>query len=325
MNSASDACTVAAIVGSLLEPATAGSPGPEQLEAAVRDAHALSVAAYQRNEANAVRRAEELLHAVHVNNGFFPPTGGTASIVWGILMRAKLAFALAPHLRQRSVSVEEMRTTLMQAVQKADEVDHTFIDEAIAHPGLRGLIIYSKNWFGSTHGFPSQLASLSQRCRGEVRQIVLGNLMEEFKGVEHDELRARFVRSIGLDFDPARAAEDADVAVECLSLLNYRSGVSMLRNPAFSLGSFYTIEAVFPPVCRRLLYGLRKRGFAEESIETFRLHVEVDENHAAEWMEMLESSELDGEDRAMAVAGGLAQLDIRHQMYDATRRMLHAA
>jgi pyrroloquinoline quinone (PQQ) biosynthesis protein C len=316
------ACTVDGVSASLNEAVTAKSPPVDQLADAVRDAHALSAAAYEDGEPEAVRQAETLLHTIHVQNGFFPPTGGTASIVWGVLMRDKLAAALRTHLPDGPVSVDDMRSTLEGAVAKADEQDHTFIDEAIARPDLRGLVIYAKNWFGSTHGFAAQLASLSQRCRGEVRQVVLSNLMEEFNGVEHDELRARFIRRIGLDFDPNRAPEDGDVAVECLSLLNYRSGVSTMRSPAFSLGSFYTIEAVFPPVCRRLLTGLRARGFEEDAIETFRLHVETDENHAAEWMEILQSDELTGEDRARVVAGGLAQLDIRHQMFDATRAML---
>lgn len=243
-------------------------------------------------------------------------------MAWNILVRSKLESSL----RWRStkqIGADEMREHLERSVRAADAEDHDILDQVAAHEDIRGLIIYTKNWFGSTNGFTEQMIALSQRCNNMVRHVVVRNLLDELEGTTHDALRVRYLEHIGLRYDAMRAHEDPDLLTEAFSVLNFRTALSSLNNPSFALGSFYSIESVFSMVCRRLLHGLRKRGFPDPSIEIFRTHVETDENHAAEWLDILEKAALSPQERGWVVEGARAQLAIRHELFLAMRAYIY--
>ena len=142
------------------------------------------------------------------------------------------------------------------------------------------------------------------------------NIVDEFlTGTDHDELRARFFAALGVKVDVLDVLDDPDQTVEALSLSNYRTGITTFANPSFALGSFYSIEASFPRVCTRLLKGLRALGFPEESMQYISLHAETDVHHASEWMDILRDLVPSDADRASVVAGALAQLQLRHEMF----------
>jgi pyrroloquinoline quinone (PQQ) biosynthesis protein C len=312
--------SVESVQQELKDPLGQPEPGPELLGRVLSEAYSLAHEAYELKNPSAKAFTERLLFTIHANNSFAPPLQGISAILWSIFMRAKLRTTLTPYLNNGARNAQEMKKQLEKAVREADAEDHPWIDEVTSAPDLRGVIIYTKNWFGSTHGFAQQLLSLCQRCREKIQIVVLENVAEEFGVIEHEALRQRFVERIGGSrFDPQRALDDPDQMTESFSLANYRTGISTLKNPSFALGSFYSIEAIFPPVCRRLLVNLRKRGFDEYSLESFSLHIEKDEDHAAEWMKILEESSLSPEDRERVVAGALAQLHLRHEMFNAMR------
>src|SRR5262249_38383962 len=95
-----------------------------------------------------------------------------------------------------------------------------------------------------------------------------------------------------------------------------RTGVCLLNNPLFALGGFYTIEANWPPECKRMLVGLRKRCHKEHDLEYWVTHAHADEHHAAEWLGVLLDVATTTRARAEVLTGALAQLHLRRQMYD---------
>jgi hypothetical protein len=129
----------------------------------------------------------------------------------------------------------------------------------------------------------------------------------------------------GVDFHPDDAGvlddggafDDPDVLTEAFSVANTRALYSLLPDPAWSLGSFYTIEAFFPAVCRRILAALRRRGTAEDDLFYWALHGEVDIEHSAEWLEGIQRANLDDATHARIANGAVNHLLARAELFGA--------
>jgi len=302
-------------------------PTQDVLSAAAKEAVDLAHAAFDKRDPAAVDHAERLLYTVHAQHSFAPPLQGIASTIWPILMRAKLRGVFALVDAPKELDDDAMTRALNGAVQRADEQDHSFLDEIASAESLDGLVLYTRNWYGSTHGFTTQLFSLTQRCNGVARlypvfKACLENVYEEFEKVAHPAMRARWPKRIGLDYSVEQSLSEPDQLTESFALQNFRTGVCSLNDPTYGLGSFFSIEAAFPGVCRRMYPNLKRRGFGDEDIATFKVHDATDEDHAAEFMTALRASELTPTDRAKVVRGALAQMEVRHQMFEAMRARL---
>ena len=292
------------------------------------EASALAAQAFEDGESQALAYAERILYIIHSRSSFAPPLQAFTGSIWGTLMRAKLRTSLPNYAGCDAVNAAEMKRILEAAVDAADQRDHAVLEDIAGEGDLRGLVVYTKNWYGSTHGFTTQLISLAQRCNGKPQfaaafMEVLENLQDEFGEGSHPEMRSRWPKRIGLDYSPENSMTDADQLTESFALQNFRTGLSCLTDPSYALGSFYSIEAIFPGVCRRLYSTLRGRGFDEEDVITFKLHAEVDVDHAAEFMNSLQGCSLSPQERLRIVNGGLAQLEVRSRMFSAIKDLLY--
>jgi pyrroloquinoline quinone (PQQ) biosynthesis protein C len=321
-------CTIEALLGELSRPLEESVPAAAEILRGVEEAALLARAAYQEKNADAIATAERLLYMIHTQSAFAPPNMPIAATCWSILMGAKMKSCLSLLELPTEVGPDEMVERLDDAVKQVESRDHSFLDLITRQEPLRGLILYTKNWYASTHGFTNQLISMMRNCHGKpefkvVQAAALENLEEEYEPeAPHIELRARWPRRLGLEYSPSAAITDADQVLEAFSLQNFRTGVSNLSDPTYVLGSFYTVEAAFPGVCSRMYEGLSKRGFDDHSLALFKSHAGTDSEHAEEWLRAIRDSPLSPQQRARVLRGGLTQIELRRQMFVAMREKL---
>lgn len=332
-------CTIETLLGELsrpLDPLGESTPTEEEILRGAQEATQLARAAYregregqegQEGNADALATAERLLYMIHTQSAFAAPSTPLAATCWSILMGAKVKSCLSLLDLPAEVGPDEMVERLDDAVKQVESRDHSFLDVITRQEALRGLIIYTKNWYASTHGFTNQLISMMRHCHGKpefkaVQAAALENLEEEYDpAAPHIELRARWPRRLGLEYSPSAAITDTDQVLEAFSLQNFRTGVSNLSDPTYVLGSFYTVEAAFPGVCRRMYEGLRKR-FDDDSLALFKSHAGTDSEHAEEWLHAVRESPLSPQQRARVLRGGLTQIELRRRMFVAMRERL---
>jgi Iron-containing redox enzyme len=315
-------CDVAYIQQSQYQP-TADIPAGDRVGAAFRESSLLAHNAFVVGDTAARAQAERVLYALHAYHGFGQPMDGVLSTVWGNIFRAKLRSVMTDHVGGQSLTFVEMCSIMGAAVDEADRRDHPLL-ETLDDSGLR---MYARNWYTSTHGFEEQLISILKRSSYQVRQLLFANLADELdtNGFAHVELRAATLRNFGVDHNPDRggvldhgaAFADPDVVTDAFAVSNVRTAFSLLPDPAFALGCFYSIEACFPAVCRRILTLLRRRGSTEQDLFYWSLHGEVDESHSAEWLEGIKRAALPDDVHARIANGAISHLLARSKLFAA--------
>jgi len=98
---------------------------------------------------------------------------------------------------------------------------------------------------------------------------------------------------------------------------NTRTAFSLLPDPAYSLGAFYSMEAVYPSLCRRMAAVLRRHGLAGPQLHYWELHDEGDEAHSAEWLVGIERARLGDEAHARIANGAITHLLVRSRLFTA--------
>jgi hypothetical protein len=228
-------------------------------------------------------------------------------------MQHKLRAEIGPFLKEEEISSETMHARLEEAVRigkRANEVVDQIAD-------IKELAIWTKTFFGDPNGFVHALVSLTQRTTGAVRTAVLHNVNDELvAGKEHSNYKKDLADAVGVTLDGRRLAEDPNASICAIALSTFRTGVSSLNDPAFALGAFYSIEAVVPDMCVRMLPRCRGFGLEDAALAEFVVHGEVDDGHAQEWLDVVEQSKLDGRRRAYVAAGALAQVEMRRALFE---------
>jgi hypothetical protein len=292
---------------------------------AAREAAALARAAFSDGDPAAREGAERLLYAIHAYNGFSAPLDPVLSAMWLELVHAK-ARSLVPEEARKPLPFDELATGLQAAVAEADRRDHALLDTLDGH----GLAVYAKNWFTSTHGFEEQLVSTLKRSPYRLQRVLFENLSDELgiEGKPHVVMRSETLRNFGIEYRPDRggvlegAFEDPDVATEAFAVANARTVFSLLRDPAYSIGSFYTVEACFQAVCHRVAPVLREHGATEDELHYWGLHDEADAEHSAEFLAGIGLAGLGDDAHARVLAGALSHLRVRSELFAAMARRI---
>jgi hypothetical protein len=305
----------------------AGAPWKADREAvlgAAREAWELGHGAYAASNASDTAIAERLLYVIHRHSAFGPPVAAVAAIVWANLIQAKLGLLLPP-VAPRGLEEEEMVAELERGVADDGTHAHALLKELAADRTLRGYRVFLKNWYGMASGFTEFLVSVAQRATPAMRGGIVENLSEEiFDETPHIDLRARVLAGVGTRFDADSAPEDPEVLTETFSLINWRAAASALPDPCLALGLFYSIEANWRLECEKHLAALRGLGVADDHLTSFVIHVDKDEDHAAEWLAMIRRAVTSPRDRGAVVRGLTVEFAVRRAMYDALRSYLYA-
>lgn len=305
------------LVKQLQDPWGEQDAGPEGISALANEAYGLAHQAYGKGDRKARQRAESTLFYLNVHHCFAQPVQPGPSLVWSVLMRAKLSALRKEFAGCEPLGAEAMKERLQAAVSKWGAYNHPVIDRLRENKELRNYQVWAKNWFGSCYGFSAQLASLVQRTSGEAKKVVLENLGDEFDDtVTHDVLRVRFYEALGLRFSAQEILDDEDWVLEATELLNLRTGLCSISDPHAALGCFYSVEANWPPECKHHL-DINKSRFDEHTIEYWTTHAFADEHHSQEWLEVVLRTCQNERERALVVDGAMMQLRTRWRMYDA--------
>lgn len=307
-----------------------GTPTPDAIASAASASVELSQLAYRDGDHAAREQAESLIYFLNLDSCFAPPMEPVTAVVWSTLMQEKLASLRREFVGEPAdageLSAEQMRDELKALVAKWGAYNHPLVEDLEETGDIEAYRIWAKNWFGSCYGFSLQLASLVQRTTGETKKTVLENLNDEFdESVTHDTLRIRFYESLGLRHAPEEAPADPDWVLESTELLNLRTGLCNLSQPRWALGAFYTIEANWPPECRRHRAMNKQRGLDDHTVEYWTTHAFADEHHSSEWLEVVDGLCETGAERGKVVEGATIQLRLRWRMYDSIRRRVQAS
>lgn len=305
-----------------------GAPSHEAVANAAREAGELARRAYVENDAQARGRAERLLYVIHANSAFAAPLNPVPAAVWSPIMSQKLK-SLELDKWPPLATHQDLVDGLKALTERVDREDNSYIDDIADRTDDLGLVLYTKNWYSSTHGFTTQLVSLIQRTHGKPRlyplfKALVENLYEEFEVVAHPQMRSRWPQRLGIEYSSETAIDDPQQSTEAFSVQNTRTGVHAMLEPTYGIGCFFSIEAVFSGICRRIVPVLKKRGIEDHAMQSFITHMDGDEKHTQELLDAMAACDLSPKDRAGILAGATAQLDARHHMFDAMRRMLVA-
>lgn len=315
-------------IRALCVPEPLGAAPTEEVAGAAREAGDLARRAYVERDAASIARAERLLYILHANSAFAAPMNPVPAAVWSPLMSQKMR-SLELDKGPPLAGHQDLVSALKALTERVDREDNSYIDDIADRTDDLGLVLYTKNWYSSTHGFTTQLVSLIQRAHGKPRlyplfKALVENLYEEFETVAHPQMRSRWPQRLGIEYSPETAIDDPQQSTEAFSVQNTRTGIQALLEPTYGIGCFFSIEAVFSGICRRIVPVLRKRGIEDHAMQSFLTHMEGDEVHTQELLDAMAACDLSPVDRAGILAGATAQLDARHHMFDAMRRMLVA-
>ncbi|WCR58518.1 MAG: PqqC-like protein [Wolbachia endosymbiont of Ctenocephalides felis wCfeJ] len=166
---------------------------------------------------------------------------------------------------------------------------------------LEALQVYAKEYYHHVAAFPRYISSIHSLCPNlKMRQVLLGNLVEEEQGDEnHPELWQRFAEGLGVSRSDLR--EDAQIK-ETQELVDgyfdiVRSGFAM------GLGALHAYERQTPEVSKSKIDGLKKHYSIndERSLQFFTVHMHADEWHSEECANLI--ADLNEEEQGKVMQG----------------------
>ncbi|QOD38871.1 CADD family putative folate metabolism protein [Candidatus Wolbachia massiliensis] len=173
---------------------------------------------------------------------------------------------------------------------------------------LEALQVYAKEYYHHVAAFPRYVSGIHSLCPNlEMRQVLLGNLIEEEQGDEnHPELWQRFAEGLGVTRSDLRQSAQIKETQELVD--GYfdivRSGF------AAGLGALYAYERQTPEVSKSKIEGLKKYYSIndERSLQFFTVHMDADEWHSEECANLIAGLNEEEQDKVMQGAKKGAKL-----------------
>lgn len=170
--------------------------------------------------------------------------------------------------------------------QRLDEVvatkkllDHPFYEAwAAGTLTTEDLNFYSRQYWRQVESFPAYLDHLAERLpEGVARSTVLENLADE-RNDDHPGLWLRFAEALDAAPQEVYATAPEPETTRCVKTFQLACDDAPLP---FALGMLYAYESQTPDVAQTKVEGLRDHyGVEGEPVEYFRLHGELDVEHA---------------------------------------------
>lgn len=166
---------------------------------------------------------------------------------------------------------------------------------------LRG---YAKEYYPHVAAFPRYISAIHSKCSNiKMRQVLLGNLVEEEQGDEnHPELWLRFGEGVGAVRSEMEASKGENPGTRRLV-----EGYFELTDKGFAegLGALYAYERQTPDVSKAKIEGLKKFYSIEapSALQFFVVHQAADEWHTEEVAALIQG--LSEEEQEKARSGAL--------------------
>ena len=166
------------------------------------------------------------------------------------------------------------------------------------------LKVYAREYYHHVAAFPRYISGIHTQCADlDVRQVLLGNLIEEEQGDEnHPELWRQFADGLGIERSELK--EKADLK-ETHSLVDgYFDHVR--SDFETGLGALYAYERQTPEVAASKIKGLKDHyGIDDErTLKFFTVHADADVWHREECAKLIEG--LSEEEQEKVMAGAMA-------------------
>jgi len=157
---------------------------------------------------------------------------------------------------------------------------------------------YAKEYYGHVAAFPRYVSAIHSQCDDiKVRQVLLGNLIEEDQGAEnHPELWQRFAEGLGVERSDLRGVAKFK---ETRDLID--GYFDLVRSDfATGLGALYAYERQTPEVSKSKIEGLKKfyNINDERTLKFFEVHMQADEWHSEECASLIDALDAEGKERA---------------------------
>ncbi|OAM03911.1 MAG: pyrroloquinoline quinone biosynthesis protein PqqC [Wolbachia endosymbiont of Dactylopius coccus] len=166
---------------------------------------------------------------------------------------------------------------------------------------LQALQTYAKEYYHHVAAFPRYISSIHSLCPNlKMRQVLLGNLIEEEQGDEnHPELWQRFAEGLGVA--RSELCENAQIK-ETRELVDGYFDI-VKSDFAAGLGALYAYERQTPEVSKSKIEGLKKHYSIndERSLKFFTVHMEADEWHSEECANLI--ADLNEEEQEKVMQG----------------------
>ena len=166
---------------------------------------------------------------------------------------------------------------------------------------LQALQTYAKEYYHHVAAFPRYISGIHSLCPNlKIRQVLLGNLIEEEQGDEnHPELWQRFAEGLGVA--RSELCENAQIK-ETRELVDGYFDI-VKSDFAAGLGALYAYERQTPEVSKSKIEGLKKHYSIndERSLKFFTVHMEADEWHSEECANLI--ADLNEEEQEKVMQG----------------------
>ncbi|WP_265022238.1 MULTISPECIES: CADD family putative folate metabolism protein [unclassified Wolbachia] len=166
---------------------------------------------------------------------------------------------------------------------------------------LQALQTYAKEYYHHVAAFPRYISGIHSLCPNlKMRQVLLGNLIEEEQGDEnHPELWQRFAEGLGVA--RSELCENAQIK-ETRELVDGYFDI-VKSDFAAGLGALYAYERQTPEVSKSKIEGLKKHYSIndERSLKFFTVHMEADEWHSEECANLI--ADLNEEEQEKVMQG----------------------
>ncbi|WP_264720255.1 CADD family putative folate metabolism protein [Wolbachia endosymbiont (group B) of Eucosma cana] len=166
---------------------------------------------------------------------------------------------------------------------------------------LQALQTYAKEYYHHVAAFPRYISGIHSLCPNlKMRQVLLGNLIEEEQGDEnHPELWQRFAEGLGVA--RSELCENAQIK-ETRELVDGYFDI-VKSDFAAGLGALYAYERQTPEVSKSKIEGLKKHYSIndERSLKFFTVHMEADEWHSEECANLI--ADLSEEEQEKVIQG----------------------
>ncbi|WP_264331314.1 CADD family putative folate metabolism protein [Wolbachia endosymbiont (group B) of Erebia ligea] len=166
---------------------------------------------------------------------------------------------------------------------------------------LQALQTYAKEYYHHVAAFPRYISGIHSLCPNlKMRQVLLGNLIEEEQGDEnHLELWQRFAEGLGVA--RSELCENAQIK-ETRELVDGYFDI-VKSDFAAGLGALYAYERQTPEVSKSKIEGLKKHYSIndERSLKFFTVHMEADEWHSEECANLI--ADLSEEEQEKVIQG----------------------
>ncbi|KLT22022.1 coenzyme PQQ synthesis protein C [Wolbachia endosymbiont of Armadillidium vulgare str. wVulC] len=173
---------------------------------------------------------------------------------------------------------------------------------------MQALQTYAKEYYHHVAAFPRYISGIHSLCSSlKMRQVLLGNLIEEEQGDEnHPELWQRFAEGLGVArpnlFEDVQVKETQELVDGYFDIV--RSGF------AEGLGALYAYERQTPEISKSKIEGLKKHYSIndERSLKFFTVHMEADEWHSEECANLIADLSEEEQEKVMQGAKKGAKL-----------------